>query len=492
MTVTEQQALAELEASMLFDAGFPKRPALSDAEYSALSDAEKSQVLAPSSQAMQLAGKSTWRLESLVRSLGAAKYEPAVPSLCQLWRECALMPVHAAVGHALFNIGNTGAWSTLEAMIDDHDHLSQFLAIKVIFARDPSTAYDVLSPWFDGEIDGSTSLQHAVFDHLIPVYQPSYGKDSEQRRTPEFVKEDLRWLDLCARLRRDHALGMAARDILNHCAIADTDEALRNARALEAKMPAPAPPRVDLDGTLLARYNAGEFEEVWNEIRSPKRIDGDFREEVLEVAEATMFRVRDNTNLITERLYERGWLALLAEYSDLRTTPSSDDAAVFERIVEIAECPIPPSLLAFWKIVGGINWVWDYDHHEPAPDLGVDLQLEVMDPLCIYPAAVMPYRFEEWIEQKNRHDPDLIDPFLIELAPDLFHKANYSGGMSYCILLPFSGADPILDYEKHALPFVDYLRLCFRWAGFPGLEDHADRSDVRRFVKEFGTGLIPF
>lgn len=492
MTDTERKALAELEASVLFDDDFPKRSAVSDAEYKTPSNVEKSEARSPSSQAMQLAGGSTWRFESIVRELGAAKYEPAVPSLCRLWRECALLPVRAAVGHALFDIGTAEAWSALEAMIDDYDHLSQHLAIKVIFTRNSSTAYDVLSPRFDEANSVSPSLPHAVLAYLIPVFGYSQNVDPEERHTPELLKIDPRWLDLCARLRRDHAYGDAARDILNHCAIADTDEALKNARALEAQMPAPAPPRVERDGTLPARYNAGEFETVWHEIRSQARIDGEFREEVLEVAEATMYRVRDNANLISERLRERGWIALMAEDSDLRTAPSSDDAAVFERIAEITECPVPPTLLAFWKIVGGINWVWNYNHELPAPDLGVDLQMVEMDPLCIDPPAVMPYRFDGWMEQKNRHDPDLIDPFLIELAPDCFHKANYSGGMPYCVSLPFYGADPVLDYERHELPFVDYLRLCFRWAGFPGLEEHADRSDVRQFVKEFGAGLVPF
>ncbi len=492
MADTEQKALAELEASILFEDSFPKRPAQSDAEDSALSEAERSEVLSPSSKAIQLAGKSTWRFERIVRELGAAKYVPAVPSLCRLWRECALLPVRAAVGHALFDIGTADAWSTLEAMIEDHDHLSQHLAIKVIFTRDPSTAYDVLNSRFNGESGGSPSLPHAVLAYLIPVFEYSQNSDPERRHTPDLLKIDSRWLDLCARLRRDHALGGAARDILNLCAIDDTNEALKKARTLEATRPAPAPPRTHRDGTLLSRYSAGGFEAVWNEIRSPERIDGDFREEVMEVAEATMYRVRDNAKLITERLQERGWIALLADDSDLRTVPSSNDAAVFERIVEIAKCPIPPTLLAFWKIVGGINWVWDHRTAEPAPNLGVDLQLEEMDPLCIDPPAVTIYRFEGWTEQKNRHDPDLVDPFAIELAPDHYHKAGYSGGMPYTILLPFSGADPILDYEKHALPFIDYLRLCFRWAGFPGLEDHADRSDVRRFVDEFGAGLMPF
>ena len=46
--------------------------------------------------------------------------------------------------------------------------------------------------------------------------------------------------------------------------------------------------------------------------------------------------------------------------------------------------------------------------------------------------------------------------------------------------------------EAHELPFVDYLRLCFRWAGFPRLEGDADRPDVREFLKVLGDGLELF
>ncbi len=95
--------------------------------------------------------------------------------------------------------------------------------------------------------------------------------------------------------------------------------------------------------------------------------------------------------------------------------------------------------------------------------------------------------FEEWEDQKA-HD----NTFRIDLAPDHLHKANVSGGSPYAVLVPFRGADPIFTDERHGLPFLDYIRLAFKWAGFPGLEDHAGRADVQRFVAKFGQGLEPF
>ena len=80
----------------------------------------------------------------------------------------------------------------------------------------------------------------------------------------------------------------------------------------------------------------------------------------------------------------------------------------------------------------------------------------------------------------------------LDLAPDYLHKANTSGGAPYQIELPFFGADPVFVNEAHELPFVDYLRLCFRWADFPRLEVYADRPDVREFLQVMGNGLEQF
>jgi len=244
-----------------------------------------------------------------------------------------------------------------------------------------------------------------------------------------------------------------------------------------------------LFGMLLKRYQSGEFEQVWREIRLHERVDGEFREEVLEVAEAAMRRVAQNADLISERLRALGWQALLAKYHDLRTLPKATDKTVFTRIEEISEAPIPLTLLAFWRIVGGINWVWDYDASVPQPDLGFDLPTEEYDALCIDAASSVAYLFDEWIDQKQQADSDSLR---IDLAPDYLHKANISGGTPYCIEVPFVGADPVFAYERHELPFLDYLRLAFRWAGFPGLDRHANRSDVLNFVVRFRKELIPF
>ena len=60
------------------------------------------------------------------------------------------------------------------------------------------------------------------------------------------------------------------------------------------------------------------------------------------------------------------------------------------------------------------------------------------------------------------------------------------------LTLPSEKADPIFENEEHNLPFVDYLRLCFRWGGFPKLEDKADGTKVQEFVASISRGFEPF
>ena len=90
-------------------------------------------------------------------------------------------------------------------------------------------------------------------------------------------------------------------------------------------------------------------------------------------------------------------------------------------------------MLAFWRVVGGINWVWDYDASVAQPDSGIELPPEEHDALCVHAAGVVDYLFEEWIDEKERYDFELVHPFRIDLAPDHLHKANISGGGPYCI-----------------------------------------------------------
>ena len=55
--------------------------------------------------------------------------------------------------------------------------------------------------------------------------------------------------------------------------------------------------------------------------------------------------------------------------------------------------------------------------------------------------------------------------------------------------VPDLRADGELLNERHGLFFVDYLRLCFRFGGFPGYEG---KTDVPADLATLSAGLISF
>ena|SRR5579862_217764 len=64
---------------------------------------------------------------------------------------------------------------------------------------------------------------------------------------------------------------------------------------------------------------------------------------------------------------------------------------------------------------------------------------------------------------------------LISLAPDDLHKADISGD-AYYMEVPNPAADAVFQDWQNA-NFVDYLRIAFRWGGFPGWQRYQYRPE---------------
>jgi hypothetical protein len=58
----------------------------------------------------------------------------------------------------------------------------------------------------------------------------------------------------------------------------------------------------------------------------------------------------------------------------------------------------------------------------------------------------------------------------IMIAPDEVYKAGEGDGDAFKIEVPNLGADGELINEAHKAYFVEYLRVVFRFAGFPGYD----------------------
>ena len=485
----EDSRLRKLRRSVLFSPDFPKRARFSHAEWVAADADTRRASHDPSLAAIQRA-RNYDELADLVSELGKARLEEAVPVLADLWADCALVPVRTSVGHALRQIGSPDARKALIDLIEDSDHLSVFMAVRAIFDEDPAQAFARSAPYFDparvGQ-PGGVVIPTEILRTFAPSSFTSTGPRWTEPRAPDWLRDDPRWMRLCVDLRKDEFLGSVARDVLRFADRPLVDAAIAEARLREKPRTiqvATAAPR-----DLVTRYRAGEHEAVWNLLRSYESTGGDLRDEAAEVARETMQRVARAADLLADRLGAHGWEPL---YFSLRTAPEAKDQEIFRKIEEITGAPLPLSLRAFWEVVGGINFVWNYDSDEDCPDFGLELPLDELDPLCVDPPEAATGQFDEWEDQRAGVDPELWDPIELSLAPDSLHKANISGGPPYGIELPFLGVDPIFANEDHRLPFVDYLRMCFRWAGFPGLAEHAGRPDVMRFVETMRKDIEPF
>jgi hypothetical protein len=77
--------------------------------------------------------------------------------------------------------------------------------------------------------------------------------------------------------------------------------------------------------------------------------------------------------------------------------------------------------------------------------------------------------YHQW-EARYGEAPDFDRTILI--AGDPLSKYYISGGGPYQIVVPCRAADAALDHEWHNTTFVNYLRICFRWGGMPGLKQY--------------------
>jgi hypothetical protein len=200
---------------------------------------------------------------------------------------------------------------------------------------------------------------------------------------------------------------------------------------------------------LLDRYLAGEHETVWKDLIA---LGAAVREDphaadALAVAYETMSRVEANVRTVSERLLRVGFTK---SDGPLHTPPNRRvDTQI--RQLEKAAGTLPISLRAFYEVVGSVNWIGNHPSLSPA-----------RSPLCTDPLVVEP--LEMVVEFAIEEGVSII------IAPDALHKADTSGGDPYQIELPNPAADGILLFENHDLYFVDYLRLAFRFGGFPGYE----------------------
>lgn len=221
----------------------------------------------------------------------------------------------------------------------------------------------------------------------------------------------------------------------------------------------------------LERYQNGEYMRVWAELLTlgPAIREPSLYDEAQAVARETMTRARHNVALLVERLDALGYH--FVDPGQVWSPPDQTRIAALDRF-EQQYGPLPLSLRMWYELVGPVNLMGAHPTLSSyyGRDWGGSEQLGCLtDPLVVAPLPDMPYPF--YIDYADDDDDEVTGPpYSLSLAPDAALKANRSGGGPVEIMLPNRAIDaPLISEEWDGLPFVSYLRLCFRWGGFPGM-----------------------
>ena len=246
--------------------------------------------------------------------------------------------------------------------------------------------------------------------------------------------------------------------------------------------------------TYFERYKEGQHQQVWQELidlGSLVRTEQIFPD-AYAVAQETMQRVRHNTQIVIERLNSIGFQFTDSDRNSFTGTFSSKFIEPVEKFVGDA---LPLSLRAFYEVIDHIDLTGTHQKYEA-------FQYEDMDALLIYPLGdptidklLIKYDWEDFDEEYDYYDEPRDEstvPFFHTLSPDSSHKANMSGGPSYGMLLPNLSIDGKVEgnYQFPHIHFVDYLRRCFMWGGFPGFEFYQD--ETAELVQNLKEGLLQF
>ena len=248
--------------------------------------------------------------------------------------------------------------------------------------------------------------------------------------------------------------------------------------------------------TLHSRYLAGDYIGVWQEIRLlqhrihwPQYID-----DITAVVTETMRRARHNVDLIIEHLQDDGyqfvWPGGTNYFADRsRWIPDAESTNMINFIDGLCG-PIPLVISEWIRSVGDVNLVGNHPKW-PKQDMLTDalvVEFEYKAWKAGNDIGKKHYKgtYNEWQDNLETYGSDEIGPFVLEFAPDAYTKVYMSGG-TYGVIVPDNSADALVLLQDRKIEFVDYLRECFAWGGFPGFKDMkpgADNGVVAKLCKD--------
>ena len=220
---------------------------------------------------------------------------------------------------------------------------------------------------------------------------------------------------------------------------------------------------------LLQRYLDGDCIAVYQEIENLNlaNITALERNEIEDVLAETFQRVSYNLNIIHTELKALAYVFNSDAFSVMQeplASPYPDTAKLLSEVQAQLQAfgYLPLSLHYFYRYVGGVDFSWDYNAQA--------IIWPLADPIQVYalPDLLEIINNDEWLEEfAEIFDEEGIS--FLHLSSDVYHKDNISGGFPYAIALTEKqSVDTKWLFESHETTFINYLRICFAYGGFPG------------------------
>ncbi len=236
------------------------------------------------------------------------------------------------------------------------------------------------------------------------------------------------------------------------------------------------------------KYLKGETISVYNEINKLdfNTLNVKQKKDIEKVLKETFNRVSFNLEIIYNELIKIGYLFKTEYKFNFERpihVPLNNTESLIEKL-DLAVSPfgfVPLSLKYFYRIVGGVNFVWDFETNE-------DFMWNMADPIQVssIDSIVQEVTNEFWKEDIQQYvdDEDFGCAFLDILADDL-HKDNVSGGQPYAIeITKKQRIDSKFMNEPNDTTFINYLRICFDNCGFPGLARPDMKNEYNSFFEK--------
>ena len=237
--------------------------------------------------------------------------------------------------------------------------------------------------------------------------------------------------------------------------------------------------------SLYKRYIDGETEAVYDEIEKleEKAFHPEYLADIEKVLTETFSRTAQNLQVIYEELLKMNYLFNKAPESNFQRPlhpPIQNTDELLKRLDEEVE-PfgfVPLSLKYFYKIVGGVNFCWDYE-------TGEDFLWRMADPIQVFSldAIVSDLSRGYWKQEMDEYaEEDEFFEAYLDLSPDDLHKDDISGDIPYAIeVTPKPSIDALFMNEPNNTTFINYLRISFEYCGFPGLARSSYDNDYQGF-----------